>query len=100
MRTPLVMVEWIDSSGARFELRIIVCPQRQCKFHCCSEVENFSAVPERRVKKCWIQARSTAIARAMASIRNDEPGRFGVQGGHGRKTLGLSGLKGGDPAPV
>ena len=55
-----------------------------------SEAESFSAVPERRVETSWIQAQSAAIAQAMASICNDEPGRFGVQGGHGRKTLSLS----------
>ena len=35
-------------------------------------------------------AQSAAIARAMASLCNDERGCFGVQGGHGRKTLSLS----------
>ena len=34
---------------------------------------------------------STAIARAMASICNDERARFGVMSGHDRKTLSLSG---------
>jgi len=31
------------------------------------------------------------MARAMASICNDEQRCFGVQGGHGQKTLSLSG---------
>ena len=33
---------------------------------------------------------STAMARAMASICNDERGSFGVMSGHERKTLRLS----------
>jgi hypothetical protein len=34
----------------------------------------------------------------MASICNDERVRFGVQGGHGRKTLSLSGRRSSSPA--
>jgi len=78
-----------------------------------SEAESFSNMPERRAttppiqaepgleRSCgpfvpggcqgrWPQAQSTAIARAMASICNDERGCFGVQGGHGGKTLSVS----------
>jgi hypothetical protein len=47
-------------------------------------------VPEKRVKTPRIQAKSKAIAGAMASICNDEQGCFGVQGGHRQKTLSLS----------
>ena len=56
-----------------------------------SEAESFLPVPERRVKAPLIEAQSAAIARAMASICNDEQGCFGVQGGHWQKTLSLSG---------
>ena len=48
-----------------------------------SEAESFSAVPERRATTRRIEAQNAAIARAMASICNDEPVCFGVQGGHG-----------------
>jgi hypothetical protein len=41
-----------------------------------SEVESFSSVPAHHVKRHLIQAQSTAIARAMASICNDEQGGF------------------------
>ena len=59
-----------------------------------SEPESFSGVPERRVKTHLIQAQSAAIARAMASICNNEQGCFAVMSGHERKTLRLSGLVG------
>ena len=39
-----------------------------------SEAESFLPVPERRVKTPLIEAQSTAIARAMARICNDEQG--------------------------
>jgi hypothetical protein len=55
-----------------------------------SEAESFSSVPEQHVKRRLIQAQSTAIARAMASICNDEQGSFGVMSGHDRNTLSLS----------
>ena len=48
----------------------------------CSEVESFLSVPERRAKTPRIEAQNAAIARAMTSICNEEPGCFGVQGGH------------------
>ena len=55
-----------------------------------SEPESFLPVPERRVKTPRTETQSTAIAQAMARICNDEPGCFGVQGGHRQKTLRLS----------
>src|SRR5207249_3064617 len=55
-----------------------------------SEAESFSGVPEQRAKKWPIEAQSTAIARAMASICNDERTLFGVMSGHDRKTHSLS----------
>ena len=55
-----------------------------------SEVENKLAVPERRAKTHPIEAQNAAIARAMASICNDEWGCFGVQSGHGKFFLSLS----------
>jgi len=48
-------------------------------------------VPEQRARKWPIEAQSTAIARAMASICNDERALSGVLSGHDRKTLSLSG---------
>ncbi len=42
-----------------------------------SEPERFSGVAERCPKDGLIEAQSTAIARAMASIRNDEQVVFG-----------------------
>lgn len=57
-----------------------------------SEAEGFLPEPEGRDKTPLIEAQSTAIARAMARICNDEQRCFGVQGGHGQKTLSLSAL--------
>ena len=57
-----------------------------------SEAEGFLPEPERCVKTPLVEAQSTAIARAMARICNDGQRCFGVQGGHGQKTLSLSGL--------
>jgi hypothetical protein len=54
------------------------------------EAESFFVVPESQVQTPWIEAQTTAIARAMARICNDEPGCLGVQGGHGEMTLSLS----------
>ena len=48
-----------------------------------SEPESFSDVAERRVQRRPIEAQSTAIARAMASICNDERVALGVTSGHG-----------------
>ena len=48
---------------------------------------------EGRVQAPLIEAQSADIARAMASICNDEQGGLGVTGGHGRKTLSLSRVK-------
>ena len=45
---------------------------------------------ERRAKGWPIEAQSAVIARAMASICNDERAAFGVMSGHDRKTLRLS----------
>src|SRR5215216_2528901 len=53
------------------------------------EAESFSSVPEQHVKRRLIQAQSEVIARAMASICNDEQGPFSVMSGHGRNTLSL-----------
>jgi hypothetical protein len=47
-------------------------------------------VPGRRAATTWIQARTAAMARAMARNCNDATGRSGVQGGPGGKTLRLS----------
>jgi glycogen debranching enzyme len=55
-----------------------------------SAPESFSGVPEQRAKSRPIQAQSTAMARTMASICNDERVAFGVMSGHDRKTLRLS----------
>ena len=57
-----------------------------------SEADSFLPEPERCVKTPLVEAQSTAIARAMARICNDGQRCFGVQGGHGQKTLSLSGL--------
>jgi hypothetical protein len=57
-----------------------------------SEAESFSSVPEQRARRRPIEAQSAAIARAMASIGNDERASSGVMSGHDRKTLSLSGL--------
>jgi hypothetical protein len=40
-------------------------------------------MPALRAKTPRIQAQTTAMARAMARICNDETGCLGVQGGHG-----------------
>ena len=48
-------------------------------------------MPEQRARRRLIEAQSAAIARAMASICNDERSPFGVMSGHDRKTLSLSG---------
>jgi hypothetical protein len=56
-----------------------------------SEAESFSGVPEQRARKWPIKAQSAAIARAMASICNDERALLGVMSGHDRNTLRLSG---------
>jgi hypothetical protein len=69
-------------------LQIRRCPPRLLRD---SEVESFSSVSEQRAKRRPIEAQSTAIARAMASICNDERASFGVMSGHDRKTLNLSG---------
>ena len=55
-----------------------------------SEPERPSGVPEQRARKLPIEAQSTAIARAMASICNDERGLSGVMSGHARRPLRLS----------
>jgi hypothetical protein len=58
-----------------------------------AEAERFLPVTERRFKTRRIKAKSTAVARAMASFVNDVQGCFGVQGGQGvlrQKTLSLS----------
>jgi hypothetical protein len=47
-----------------------------------SEGESFSSVPEQRARSRLIEAQSTAIARAMASICNDEQVASGVMSGH------------------
>jgi len=47
-------------------------------------------VTERRAQSRPIEAQSAAIARAMASICNDERAALGVASGHERKTLSLS----------
>ncbi len=62
-----------------------------------SEAEGFSSMAKQRSKRRPIEARSTAIAWAMASIRNDERASFGVMSGHDRKILSLSAFAG-DPA--
>lgn len=49
-----------------------------------SEAESCSGVPERRAKRCPIQAQSAVIARAMARICNDDRTTFCVIGGHER----------------
>src|SRR2546421_2958690 len=51
-----------------------------------SEAESVSSVPRAARQK----AQSAAIARAMASICNDEQGSFGVMSGHDRNTLSPS----------
>jgi hypothetical protein len=56
------------------------------------EVESFLSVAEQRARRRLIEAQSTDIARAMASICNDEQASYGVMSGHDRKTLSLSGL--------
>jgi len=55
-----------------------------------SEAESFSSVAEQRARRRLIEAQSAAIARAMASICNDEQASYGVMSGHDRKTLSLS----------
>ena len=67
-------------------------PQDVDRFLKASEFVNISAVSGGRVKSTSIEAQSTAIAQAMASICNKERGRFGVQGGHGRNVHKLSAL--------
>jgi hypothetical protein len=62
-----------------------------------SGAESFSSVTEQHVKRRLIQAQSAAIARAMASICNDEQGSFGVMSGHDRNSLSLSGRCGCQP---
>ena len=47
-------------------------------------------MPERCVKTLPIEAQNAVIARAMASICNEEWWCFGVQGGHGGLPLKLS----------
>jgi len=49
-------------------------------------------VTEQRVKRRPVQAQSTAIARAVARICNNERASFGVMSGHDRKTLSALGL--------
>ncbi len=55
-----------------------------------SEPESFSGATEQRAQRRAIQAQSGSIARAMASICNDERALLGVMSGHDRKTLRLS----------
>jgi hypothetical protein len=56
-----------------------------------SEAESSSGVSEQRARRRPIEAQSAAIARAMASICNDELAPSGLMSGHDRKTLSLSG---------
>ena len=64
-----------------------------------SEAESFSSVPEQRARRRPIEAQSAAMARAMASIGNDERASSGVMSGHDRKTLSLSDQRF-EPLPV
>ena len=58
-------------------------------FQAASEAESFLSVTERRIKTYPIETQGTAIARAMASICNDEWVGFEVLSGHDPKTLSL-----------
>jgi tetratricopeptide (TPR) repeat protein len=62
--------------------RRIIQALRNVKAHLASEGERESGVPEMALQAVPIEAQSTAVAGATASICNDEWGGLGRQGGH------------------